>query len=233
MGKFILLTRQRTGSTVLARTLDEHPNIFCAGEIFHHGDGIHHSEMQFPFIKCLQADFPFLRSGLQIPWGIVRTNSFLTRFFEKTLQEGATSSGFKLMLSQIRLFPMTKLWLQKPDIKKIVLIRDNALDIVISDQRARQSGQSHLNSGDRKTDFTVSLDLRSLERKLRSVEANNQRLYRFADQTNALLIKYEDILSNWNKTLSTLFDYLGVNPIALPPVLQKRSGIYLSPESVI
>jgi len=133
----------------------------------------------------------------------------------------------------IRLFPMTKLWLQKPDIKKIVLIRDNALDIVISDQRARQSGQSHLNSGDRKTDFTVSLDLRSLERKLRSVEANNQRLYRFADQTNALLIKYEDILSNWNKTLSTLFDYLGVNPIALPPVLQKRSGIYLSPESVI
>jgi len=49
MTRFVILTTQRSGSTVLTRTLDEHPDIFCAGEIFHEfKTNIHHAEWYFP-----------------------------------------------------------------------------------------------------------------------------------------------------------------------------------------
>lgn len=34
MTKFIVFTTPRTGSTLLVKSLDTHPEIFCAGEIF-------------------------------------------------------------------------------------------------------------------------------------------------------------------------------------------------------
>jgi hypothetical protein len=46
---FFILTAPRSGSTVLTRTLDQHPEIFCAGELFHPGDDIYHPEWHFRF----------------------------------------------------------------------------------------------------------------------------------------------------------------------------------------
>jgi len=34
MEKFAIFTLPRTGSTLMVKTLDSHPQIFCAGEIF-------------------------------------------------------------------------------------------------------------------------------------------------------------------------------------------------------
>ena len=47
MINFIIFTTQRSGSTVLARTLDKHPEISCAGELFQASKEIHHPEWHF------------------------------------------------------------------------------------------------------------------------------------------------------------------------------------------
>src|SRR6478736_2724451 len=53
MTKFIIFTTQRSGSTVLTKTLDEHPQVFAAGELFHTNEKIHHPEWHFTFINYL------------------------------------------------------------------------------------------------------------------------------------------------------------------------------------
>jgi LPS sulfotransferase NodH len=222
MKEFIILTRQRTGSSLLIRSLDEHPNIFCAGEIFLHAKGIHHTEMQFPFIKTPRTPIPYMRNRLQIPWGIIKTNSFLNTFFQKTITGQVKTAGFKLMLNQILFFPVTRIWLNKANIKKIVLIRDNALDILISDCRARASGVAHVKTGETMRQFKITLKLRNIKRALRKIERDNLRLYKYAEKHNTLLIKYDELF-DWNNTIRILQDYLEVSPMEIKPILQKRS----------
>lgn len=219
--KFILLARQRTGSTVIVHSLDQHPEIYCDGEIFCPGKKKHHPSVQFPFIKYLRTSKPYIKY-LQIPWGLMHTNSFLKTFFQQTEADTTTCVGFKLMLSQIKMFPLLHFWLDKDDIKKVVLVRDNALDILVSGQLAKRSGISHVNKGENRPDFRITLKTRTLKNKLRKIEQDNRRLYEYAADSNALLLRYENLF-NWEKTMKQLQNFLNVKQTTLPAVHRKRS----------
>jgi LPS sulfotransferase NodH len=223
--RFILLSRQRSGSTVIVRSLDVHPEIFCAGEIFHPGKKIHHKEMQFPFLRIIRAGR--YSRYLNFPLGILKTSDFLETFYMRTLVGKVRCSGFKLMLNQIKLFPLTKVWLNNREIKKIVLVRENVLDILISDLRAKVSGVSHLNNGDVMSARKVALEIRGLKKRLKRIEKDNSKLYEYANREDALLVKYGD-LSDWNTSMRLIFDYLGVESLEIPAALAKRSANSMS-----
>ena len=178
--------------------------------------------MQFPFIKIIRTPIPHMRNILQIPWGIIKTNSFLKTFFQKTITGQVKTAGFKLMLNQILFFPVTRIWINKANVKKIVLIRDNALDILISDRRARASGIGNVKAGETMLQFKITLKLRNIKRALSKIEQDNRRLYKYAENHNTLLIKYDELF-DWDNTMRILQDYLEVSPMKIEPILQKRS----------
>ena len=51
MTKFVIFTTPRTGSTLLIKSLDNHPEVLCAGEVFFFKGAIYHNEWRYPFIK--------------------------------------------------------------------------------------------------------------------------------------------------------------------------------------
>ena len=126
------------------------------------------------------------------------------------------------MLYQTRLFPLTKKWLNNKEIKKIVLVRHNPLDIYISEQRAKTFGRAHVEVNEKLIQKKIKLNTKNLLKKLKKIEKENHILTNFAKRNKTLLIQYEDF-PEWDKMIAKVIDFLGVEKENLDPVLQKRS----------
>jgi len=103
MTKFVIFTTPRTGSTLLIKTLDTHPEIMCAGEIFLYKKDMTHSGIQYPFWRM-----PYignkLNSMFNFPMIWLYLNRFLKRFFSADYKS-EKAKGFKLMFYQTRYAP--------------------------------------------------------------------------------------------------------------------------------
>jgi len=230
MEKFILFSRQRSGSTVLIRSLDQHPDVLCGGELFNNDDGIHRLEWQFPFINFVK-NTPLnintiknlsLNRLLNVPWGLIRTNSHLSEYYSQANMNKFKAAGFKLMLSHTKLFPVTKRWLKRKDMKRIVLVRENPLEIFISHLKSQKDGYSHLSRGEKRSDRQVNVNTSILKRRLKKIERDNRYLKAISQNCDSLLINYNELF-NWNKLLAKIFRYLEIEDTKIEPVLEKRS----------
>ena len=80
MTKFVIFTTPRTGSTLLIKSLDTHPEIMCAGEIFFFRGAAFHNEHRYPFIRV-----PLIGAKLNYvvnyPFIWLKLPGFLHRFF--------------------------------------------------------------------------------------------------------------------------------------------------------
>lgn len=230
MTKFILLSRSRSGSTVLIRSLDKHSQIFCAGEIFNDDGGIYRVEWEFPTINFLKNTIFNIRliknihlnKILNILLGVFRTNSHLKNFYKYAAKNNNRPAGFKLMLSHSLFFPITKLWIKNQNIKKIVLVRENTLAIHISHLKSKKDGYSHLKKGEKVSNQKVFIDTSNLIRRLRKIEKDNNKLKKIAGKSNSLLITYEEIYK-WGMLTNKICDFLEVDKESIAPVLKKRS----------
>src|SRR5689334_11271874 len=96
MTRFVVFTTPRTGSSLLITTLDTHPEIFCAGELFFLKGDIYHTEHKYPFWK-----FPInnkINYVINYPKLLLTLNKFLNEFYgtdDRT--DNIKAKGFKLM----------------------------------------------------------------------------------------------------------------------------------------
>jgi len=216
MTKFVVFTTPRTGSTLLVKSLDTHPEIFCAGEIFLLGGTSFHGECSFHFWKLpLPKKMIYV---LNFPNMWMNLKSFLNRFF--TSRNGERARGFKLMHFQTAYLPGITEYIKKNDVKVILLLRENLLKNTLSDLRARQTGVYH-NSGkstEKLPKFHIDLEL--LGKKMAEIERFNRQLEQTTASMDRLKITYEEF-DNWDATMSKVLNFLNVKNIPLAPVSKK------------
>lgn len=216
MTKFIVFTTPRTGSTLLVKSLDTHPEIFCAGEIFLLGGTQFHGECSFHFWKLPVPKKMIYMLNFPNMW--MNLTSFLNRFF--TASNGKTAKGFKLMHFQTAYLPGITAYIKKNDVKVILLLRENLLKNTLSDLRARQTGVYH-NSGkstEKLPKFHVDIEM--LGKKMAAIHDINKQLEQTTASMNRLKVAYEEF-DNWDATMSTILNFIDVKNIPISPVSKK------------
>src|SRR5689334_5244819 len=145
MTNFIIFTTQRSGSTVLTRTLDEHPEIFCAGELFQTSREIHHPEWHFNTWGLNSKNHAVQRLNKIINYPNLRFRSIphVKNFFEAN-KKGEKARGFKLMFTQIKTNPRLLKYLKQTNTKAIVLVRNNVFKTTLSRYRKAENRMAHL-----------------------------------------------------------------------------------------
>jgi len=219
MTKFVVFTTPRTGSSLLIKTLDTHPEIFCAGELFFFKGDIYHTEYKYPFWK-----FPVSNKVnylINYPKIFLTLKSFLNKFYGQNNEDSIKAKGFKLMHFQTYYIRGIFKYIKKNDIKVIVLIRKNVLRNTLSDLRARFTKVYH-NSGDTATATLpmLKVDIHELARKMQQIEGFNKQLERSTANLNRKIVYYEDF-ENWKETISGVLNYLSVTDMPLQPASRK------------
>src|SRR5258706_15257840 len=142
MTKLVIFTLPRTGSTLLSKSLNKHPEIFCDDEIFHFSFRDYFSPWQFRFWK-----FRFLSKKINYiinyPGTFLRLKKYLDKFYTNDANENFTARGFKLMYYQTKYTPGLISYLKKNNVKIILLMRENIFRNALSDLRARSTGIYH------------------------------------------------------------------------------------------
>ena len=222
MTKFIIFTTQRSGSTVLTKTLDEHPQVFAAGELFHTNERIHHPEWHFTFINYLgkgKARGVLMKMNKALNKLSIkkRITKHLESFFNAK-DKNEKARGFKLMLSQVKTTPYILEQVKKHDVKIIVLLRKNIFETALSKYRGRTTKLYH--SDDNVGKQKVQIPIEEFTSWLAMLDGFNQRLLQLTEEFDRIVIYYEDF-SNWQQIMDETFAFLGVDQLQLAPVLQK------------
>ncbi len=223
MNQFIIFTTQRSGSTVLTRTLDEHPEIFCAGELFHEINDIHHPEWHFPSWGLSEKNKMLrkLDKIINAPNLRFRAVPHIKKFF-KTTESGEKSRGFKLMITHMRTMPYLWNYLKANDTKVIVLIRKNIFQTALSRLRKDQTRVPH-SAGVVEESKKFRMPPTKLMKHLKDLGKSNEDLLNYTEGMNRIVLYYEDF-GQWNQMLDKVFTFLQVSHLTLQPVLNKISG---------
>ena len=131
---FVILTSQRTGSTLLVRSLDSHPEVCCPGETFYRG---RNSDLTiFNYAKRRRTgtfDLWFRRGRL--------VHEYLDWFYSL---QGYAAIGFKFMYGQARRlpprFPQVVDYITANNVTVIHNIRENYLAVLLSRILAKGTG---------------------------------------------------------------------------------------------
>jgi hypothetical protein len=212
MTKFVILTLPRTGSTLLSKSLNKHPEIFCDDEIFHFSFRDYFSPNQFRFLKI-----HFLPKKLNYvinyPFTYLRLNGFLNKYFTNKPGENFKARGFKLMHYQTFYMPGLIEYLKKDNIKIILLLRENIFRNALSDMRARTTGVYH-NQNENEEMISglpkLNVDMTALKSKMDHIVSQNKKLEHIVSDMDYIKIRYEDF-ADWNNTMNKIFTFLNIS----------------------
>jgi LPS sulfotransferase NodH len=203
---FVLVARQRSGSTWLADLLNNHPSIKMFGELFLWR--VRSADIrldEFPGYYDYASQMRFVIR----PVSIFR---YLDRFYLQ--QEKAV--GFKLMYSQFRHFPEVLLYLRLRKIPVIYLVRQNYLDSVISLETAFTRGRFHSDrAADLSANNAIYLEPAATLRKI----IRQERQHKLVKLTLRLLgldycsVNYENLCADTRSTLAEILAFLNLEPL--------------------
>lgn len=224
--KFVVVGTQRTGTTLVTTSLNSHPAIHCAGELFkmrrpHGSVDVLDSGYRAYIDTALHlrvADFFF--RGRLVP-------AFLDRFFE---QPGFKAVGFKLMNNHTypREFASLIPYLIRRHISVIHMVRDNVLKTHLSRLAAQRRRVFHATK--KPTDLPkLNVSTVDLELKLSRIEAQGTRLKQlFQGNVPYVAVTYEGYIADSEKEVQRLLSFLGVPSAPLRSPLVKVSPEDLS-----
>ena len=219
---FFILTAPRSGSTVLVQTLDKHPQIFCAGELFHHSNKIYHPEWHYPFwgVKKKKGFSGLTFSGVNYIKGYYAGVAHLKKFYASRNEKDVR--GFKLMIHHVKDFPTVWKYLDSNHFKMIVLVRNNSFKGALSSLRARQIGIFHTKTDLQLAEKKVQINGALLRKRVDELEKVKAKILRLSEGKNSSVVGYEDF-ENWQQMLDKIFDFLNVENLHMPPELAKTS----------
>jgi hypothetical protein len=223
-GNFIIFTTQRSGSTVVTRTLDEHPEIFCAGELFQTSNDIHHPEWHFSSWGIDSKSFTILKMNKVINYPNMRLRSIphIKKFYSANAK-GEKIRGFKLMLTQIKTAPHLWEYLKQRNVKVIVLVRNNVFKTTLSRYRKAENRIAHTVEANNSS-FQFYVPGEKLIQQMQELERVNKNLIKLSEGMQRLVINYEDF-HNWDDLMHRTQTFLQVTPITMKPVLKKVGAI--------
>jgi LPS sulfotransferase NodH len=229
----IILADQRTGSTLLRRWLNNHPQIRSHGEVFLVKDASPDGVFFFSHgnrLKSLQYDLLANRFLSRIPGNVI-VNRLVKQFLHSLYCDPAHSDAmkagnekgryqqqinrdqirailFKLMYSQLRRFPYLRKWMLREGISVIHLTRHNTLKKFISQRRSEVMKVAHSDVAIRP--IRVTLNPRTLVFELSRLEARQKKVEFFLRHIHHLDVIYEDFVENTFGQWAVIADFLGV-----------------------
>ncbi|MFT4155753.1 hypothetical protein [Parafilimonas sp.] len=238
MKKFVIFTLPRTGSTLLSKSLNRHPEIFCDDEIFHFSFRDYFSPNQFRFLKLsfLPKKINYV---INYPATYIRLPLFLDKYYLNKQDEHFKARGFKLMYYQTFYMPGLIKYLKKNNIKVILLLRENILRNALSDLRARATGIYHnLEDNEEKRSglSKLKVDIDTLKQKMADIVRQNRQLESIVSNMDYIKLRYEDF-GEWDVTINRIADFLHVaqlpvtagakklNPDALKDMIENYSEV--------
>jgi LPS sulfotransferase NodH len=220
---FAIVAAQRTGSTLLARSLDSSPFIYCAGEIFHDGSNIYHPEWRLPRPWPGVTMVDWLLGGRIQRSGIKR---HLGRYFASA-GESASAVGFKVMTPQLRRFPGLLPLLSDLGVTMLFLHRRDSFATALSYAKARFTNVYH---SDRVVDNAGTTIVRMPDDEFgalleRCVRAKREVLALHRERGGTLLA-YEDMVDDWSGVIASIGRLLDLPALQVEQTLDKlgRSG---------
>jgi len=197
--RFCVLTTQRSGSTWLRDLLDSHPDIICFGELFYSK----RARLTDPHIQpyhLQRAEIGGRRP--RVVW------NYLKRL--ETHPHAKRAVGFKLMYGQLAQFPeiLPRLILGRYTI--IHLVRENLLDVVLSEHRAARTGLAHTTQAVEQV--AVKLNVVELHRRLVFL-SRCMSMTRWALRALPLdfrELSYEQLTTNPQAALESVMQQLGI-----------------------
>jgi LPS sulfotransferase NodH len=220
--KFLIFTLPRTGSTLLSKSLNKHPEIFCDDEIFHFSFRDYFSPRQFRFWKFRFAPKK-INYVINYPRTFLTLKKFLDDFYSNAADENFKARGFKLMYYQTFYTPGLISYLKKNNAKIILLLRENIFRNALSDLRARSTGIYHYQN---ETEPVLNglpklhVDTVLLKNKMLHIIDQNKKLESIVSGMDHLKIRYEDF-SDWNNTMKRITEFLGVSTQQVPAGTKK------------
>ena len=204
MQKFVICGTQRTGTSLLDSTLNSHSGICCYSEVFIYTKGrggrIEGSYRRFINQKPLLRKFG----------NIVNRASLVEQYLDELFEvEGVQASGFKLMLSQVKIFPSITSYMRTHAVSAIHIIRNNALKTLISRLSARERKLYH--TTENLKIGKVHIPVVNLRRNLVLIESEKEEWKRRLAGIQTLEVHYEDILRNEALVMTDIQRFIGVD----------------------
>lgn len=215
--EFVVLSGQRSGSTLLVRSLDGSNDIFCAGEIFHpkQGTQLHHPEYQFKYFQLGNSKVTVAANRFL---SRTRVTKHIDNFFQSA-SKGVKACGFKLMKSQLDWNPSILPFLKKRGVELIVLIRKSDFETALSMCKAQKSGTYHSDEAEEQKE--VSLSKEDFERAIKRAEKHRHYLEDCSKELGIEPIHYEDLAEDWQGVIEEVGKRLGIDDLQVPMALKK------------
>ncbi len=215
---FVIVATQRSGSTLLVKSLDSAPTIFCAGEVFHGGPNTHHPECNYPQT--------ILRSRLlgriaDRYFQAVRVENHLRTFYSRH-GAGMQAVGFKVMTSQLRSYHTLLPSLVSANTARFFLYREDTFAAALSHFRARLSGVFHSDrdAAHRSTEV-VTANFGEFQDQLERCITNRNDVLDLHARHGGVLITYEGLVNDWETLIAVIGDELGIPRLRVEKVLDK------------
>jgi len=220
---YVIVTSQRTGSTLLVRSLDQSDGVMCAGEIFHSGPNQFHAEFKFPRRVFRNH---WLTRFVDVHLSKRRIRRHLARFYAAAGQ-GASAVGFKLMVSQSRTFPDIIPILQGMGVVFVFLCRDDTRATARSYYRARTSRVFHSGAHAVSAEgASAPVDEAEFKRLLVACESDKRQLMQLHERLGGPLFSYEEMTADWDAFIARFGEAIGIRGLRVPQVLSKlRPGV--------
>ena len=238
MKKFIILAKQRSGSTYFYQMLDNHPQICCMDEIFREGattrGNFTHYRNEKYSRKILYKLF-----GNRYAKKIMPNNPVLNILiinFIKEMEEVVANPelhkafGFKIMYNQLLYNRPLEKWFKNEKIYLIHLIRKNALKIHLSWLARLKRGLAHSEKKVKHVKVYVDPEnIINILDKIVQSQKNIKKEISFKFQNNPYLeVYYEDLLNSCIGQLDRVFEFLEIKKCLIPkPNLKK-----LNPDNI-
>lgn len=209
---FVVLARQRSGSTWVMDLLNSHPQITGFPELFHS------DEFGRPAVggNCELYLWNSYRAAHDWPTGrLARTRLYFQYLDQEVFRARPDfdAVGLKLMYNQSVSSIALPLYLKLRGVRIVHLIRRNSLDAILSAEAVRARGIAHATAGADVGRLKIPLETHSLRYRLdeRAGEIEAARRYCQTLGTPTCELFYEDVVQDVASLVPTL-ELLGVDP---------------------
>ncbi|MGL5836805.1 MAG: Stf0 family sulfotransferase [Waterburya sp.] len=212
--KFVIICRKRTGSNFLVSLLQSHPKIRAFGEVFGDDEQIHWGYPSYSSAKVLQTR---KRDPIK----------FLDQIVFRDFLKSTKVVGFKLLYQEEQNFSKKTIceYLQKiKNLNVIHLKRRNILANYVSWQIAKKTDVWILLKHQKNPKPTLEIDYEDCLKyfqKTKALEKEHENFFsNHSKQIHTLY--YEDLVTNTEKEIQEIQQFLGVESLPLTPYTQKQ-----------
>ena len=209
---FLILTRSRSGSTLLTRTLQSHPHVIARGEVLRTYNPLPEHVHDDPVENVRRVYIPYPRHVQAV--------------------------GFKLFYTHNDDGHEAWKWLrtQYPALKIIHLTRENRLRVRVSYLISREtrkwvktvSTMGETTMSERQPPTRVHLNLSKWYERMHYVDDVRDAAISFFEGHDMLNVTYADLTKNWSETTKRIQTFLGVVPRTLKQRTIKQNPYQLS-----